>query len=153
MVNGVCVKCDDTNCEKCTRSAFCKSCVDGYAAVDGVCVACSTGCLTCIAEDTCLSGKCGAGFGYVEEVVEEEVNGVTTNVTYGRCNQCIAGCGVCDNDITECDSCSDGLYDAAEAGATTLDCVVCPTNCATCTSDTVCTDCAFGFTLVGTFCI
>ena len=57
---------------------------------------------------------------------------------------CNEGCTACTTAAGVCQACKPGYYRSAATGDT--NCLKCPVNCVACTSNTVCTTCAVGFT-------
>jgi len=103
--------------------------------VNGICERCARNCFKCdnTGPDFCDVGMCVTGY---------------VRVRPDSCTQCLLGCTNClSTNIATCLSCSPGTY----ASSATL-CILCPTGCATCSSNSTCTSCQLGFTLSGSTC-
>lgn len=66
-----------------------------------------------------------------------------------NCTACLNSCPICDvNDINSCIDCGPGRYKDI-----TSMCLGCPSGCESCTSETLCTGCLLGYSLVNSLCI
>ncbi len=171
-----------TNCLECESAVKCTRCSlpsalyqdqcittapTGKVIINGVVESCSTtaDCATCVNTVTnCTS--CTSRFLSGNTCV-----GTCPATTFGAsntCSACASPCANCDSQATNCTSCRDNLNPVrylsgnsciTDCGAgrfgdtSTVVCVACSNNCATCTSSTICTSCAGIYFLQGTQCL
>lgn len=145
LSNGYCYLCLDSNALSCSSTNFnySLSCYAGYTSAyssfstGGFCLPCSQNCLKCDLNGPhqCDPFRCALGF--------VQLTGTT------NCTACLNFCSVCDkNNINNCIDCGPRRYKDS-----TGQCLACPAGCANCTSQTVCTICLIGYTLVQNSCI
>lgn len=142
-----CVKCTDGNGLGCSAgdSSYTAACNTGYtlsvnisiSPATSTCLACAANCYRC---DLNGAGNCDANYCFPGFV---QVTGTKI------CTKCFNGCPVCSaSDPLKCISCGDRRYN----DTTSNTCLACPAGCLSCTSATVCTSCAIGYTLTGGAC-
>ena len=147
--NGTCVPCNVTNCQTCSSSNYCGTCVNNlvlttcgcnppFAIVGGVC-ACPPG-------TTLLNGAC----------VGCNVNNCLTCSSLNVCSACISNLTLNNN---TCDCVNPFIFSAGTCvcpSGTTLfnnTCVACNvSNCQTCSSTNVCQNCTGNITLTNNVC-
>ena len=152
-----CLACQVTsqNCINCTLdnagiTTQCFSCMPGHElAADGInCNPCPTGCATCSGGGVCTT--CINSF-ILKGTVCECDNALSiyfSGVSCQLCSTIFYGCSVCnyDGSVTTCTTCTDGMYQNGTV------CSFCDSSCLTCSSETVCTSCDAGLTLVAGAC-
>lgn len=108
----------------------CKVCNDGYTlSTDGnVCYACAANCQTCNAQNGACT-QCAVGYGLLANSA-----GVAAN-----CAACPIYCTACDLVNNKCNTCAAGYNLVNNL------CIRCPTNCVSCSTPNVCTQCANDF--------
>lgn len=134
LVYGVCNTCSNPNTMSCssTDASYSLTCIPGYIATSGTCVACPDNCLTCSSSTTCTKGGCESGY-----------------YQFGNSNNCVScfnGCPVCGKDPTKCLKCGDKMY--LSNGI----CYSCMSNCRTCSNANICTVCEPGYLVYGSSC-
>ncbi|ESU39881.1 Variant-specific surface protein, partial [Giardia duodenalis] len=112
-------------------SRYCDACEDGYAPIDGVCTAMSTGardasgckasggkCTACTGDYALLSGGCYNTQALPGKAVctQADSNGQCTtcangqNANAGNCPACAEGCAECKDSTSTCTACLTGYY-------------------------------------------
>ena len=110
-----CLKCDLTQCIKCTKGLYLKEnicveeCGDGFHTKDDrVCVECSTkNCEQCGDDDVCKVCKTGFYLNDENECINPCPNGYFGDDETGTCEKCPIGCAYCKSH-DECIKCNDG---------------------------------------------
>jgi hypothetical protein len=110
-----CLKCDLTQCLKCTKGLYLKEnicvedCGDGFHTKDDrVCVECSTkNCEQCGDDDVCKVCKTGFYLNENNECINPCPSGTFGDDETGTCEKCPVGCTYCKSQ-TECIKCNDG---------------------------------------------
>ena len=146
LFGGYCYLCADPNALSClvTNLNYSISCSPGYttattnstASTGGFCLLCSANCLKCDFNGpyNCDAFQCTLGF--------VQLLGTT------NCTACLNSCPVCDNNnLSLCIDCGPRRYKD-----NTSQCSACPETCATCTSETICTECLVGYSLENGIC-
>ncbi|MBE6449382.1 MAG: hypothetical protein E7013_01605 [Alphaproteobacteria bacterium] len=164
------------NCKTCDSNGTCTSCIDGYTGT--TCTTCASGyyadgsaCVKLTCENGTVSGNvCACNDGYYGTTSCSPCPGnCATCDSNGACKTCIDGytgttctdCAsgyyadggtcielTCENGTVDGDTCAcnDGYYG-------TTSCIPCPSECATCDSDGVCTSCQTGYYLSDSGCL
>ena len=129
QIGGQCFKL--MGCLTLSSAGMCTSCADGYFLSQGACTACDSSCATCHDSSLCLT--CNTGY----------YNG--TDVNNALCQTCTTGCTACTSTGATCTACMGGYR------LSTGSCVVCPSNCLTCSAST-CLTCDSSSALIGISC-
>lgn len=168
---GLCLSCGDGfylnsqgNCIACTPyctvcySQGCMACAPGYyISPNSTCIPiCLPPCASCQLNSTSICTSCLLGYTY--NPTTNSCTPQTTNCTNGSCYYCPINyaninnictqcssefCARCNpSDLSSCLTCINGYY--LSAGS----CVLCPRNCASCTSNVTCSSCLNGYTLI-----
>ena len=162
-------------CIDCIGPNFCYLCINGYRAVDGLCVIdCANSivanCATCSTLSTCLS--CNPGFNIVLAgvycssicsdancvVCSSSVAGTCTSckigfgLTNGACSSIICNVDFCQtcSDIVTCSSCQP-LFTLTN-GTCSPDCALSIPNCILCSTNSTCQVCRRGYYLTNNTC-
>ena len=110
----------------------------------GICSLCATNYL--LYNNTCLT-SCPA-----DQLTNDNLNCVPCTTNFVNCSTCsntqCLSCnyGQLNSTIGQCEPCIPGTYDLSGS------CVVCPSSCTTCTSQTTCQTCATNYYLLGSVC-
>jgi len=142
-----CTICEDGTYQDETGQSVCKDCEEDNYCINGAKTACEKGYGANVKSSQCES--CADKIAYCEEC---------TNLS--TCTKCSAGFYLQDGICIPCEAgyySADGVNKTAcgagknsNSGATT--CYSCPSNCNTCSSASVCTECKSGYTLSGGSC-
>jgi len=160
FVQGACVQCP-ANCQTCSSADTCTTCWPGYKNVNGVCYPnCKPPCKDCVngQPETCASA-CWSGYTF-DAATSSCLPDLSCN-TGSTCSSCpvgysltgTAGSGDCDECTAgaNCRNCEDGdtsVCEQAKFGFYLDDSDVptaCPTECASCDNEEVCTSCVDGY--------
>lgn len=120
-----------------SNAAFSTKCATGYSvdAATGVCKACASFCNKC---DISGAGLCD---------INQCTVGYTRDPTSLLCVNCLNACPNCSpTDPSVCLNCGLNRFLSNSI------CLVCSSNCMTCTSATVCTNCIEGYLLINSKC-
>ncbi|KAH0576095.1 Cysteine-rich membrane protein 2 [Spironucleus salmonicida] len=155
------------NCATCDakNSNVCETCLPGFFKGNNLetdtCKACNEKCATCTQENTCSSCKNGHVLTGNTCVSCTNTQATVCICTAAKnCQTCdstdMGKCKTCINNFdpdgsTPCQNCLPGFFKSADSGNDT--CTVCPVNCTTCTSGSVCTACKDGFSIENKNCV
>ena len=137
-----CVNCTDINAISCspTNTDYSLGCISGYTIVSSSstsqCQKCASNCYKCDVngQGACDSGQCSIGY--------VQLSGTT------NCTLCFSNCPSCSqSDPSQCLSCGMRRYKDANGK-----CVSCPTGCKECASNSNCTSCYKGYSMVDNLC-
>lgn len=123
----LCAVCDISDCATCEIDGTCGECEDGFALIDGACVACGDNCLDCTG-DTSSCKRCADGY----EVVTDGSCGQVDNDCGNNCFACGAQ-GICK-------TCMNTYYKNTDS-----ECVACMDNCGSCSNADTCNECESGY--------
>lgn len=116
-----------------------------------------TPCSTCISSTSCLTCLPSFVYLYPDQCVSNCPPNYVINYVYGICVNCSAPCLVCNQtNCFKCDSsrvlylgncvvdCPSNMY-VKVLNDTTKECTICPAQCQTCSSDSMCRQCSVGY--------
>jgi proprotein convertase subtilisin/kexin type 5 len=146
------------NCVQCqltwgSTNPVCQTCVSGFAAINGVCVACPVGCTGCGMVWVWFFQQKISCTGCGPTLTLQSSNGVSTCgclsnqfLSGGTCTTCPSACTTCTS-LAVCTGCAAGYYLSAST------CTSCMPVCKTCSTATTCATCLSNlFSLVGGVC-
>ncbi len=118
-----------TPCKTCTSSAICLTCIDLYFLSGNNCLSCPTYCSNCNSATLCTACITPTIFILVDTIGNISCGTIASK----NCSKAVASL---------CTECLLGSYfDISGSNANYPICTICPTNCYTCTSATLCTAC------------